>query len=61
MDVDDDSTLEDPPAARLPLLTAEEARDVVDVLAAVVAGGEVDVELARCLLANLGARIPSRD
>ncbi|WP_306317274.1 MULTISPECIES: hypothetical protein [unclassified Streptomyces] len=50
-----------PPAPRLPLLTLEEAQDVVDVLAAVVSGGDVDVDLARCLLANLGSRVPSRD
>ena len=61
MDVDDDTTAVDPPSPRLPLLSLEEAQDVVDVLAAVASGGEVDVDLARHLLANLGARVPSRE
>jgi hypothetical protein len=45
----------------LPLLTLEEAQDVVEVLAAVVEGGEVDEQLAWCLLSNLAARVPSRE
>lgn len=44
----------------LPLLTVSEAQDVVAVLAAVVAGGEVDVQLAGELLSNLAARVPSQ-
>ena len=53
--------LEDPPAVLLPVLTLDEAQDVVEVLGAVVDGGEVDEQLAFCLLSNLAARIPSRD
>ncbi|WP_167828870.1 hypothetical protein [Streptomyces sp. MZ04] len=50
----DDETL-------LPVLTLGEAQDVVEVLAAVVDGGEVDEQVAYCLLSNLAARVPSRD
>lgn len=49
----DDETL-------LPLLTLSEAQDVVEVLSAVLDGGEVDEQLAYCLLSNLAARVPSR-
>jgi hypothetical protein len=56
-----DLTAVDPPAPRLPLLSLEEAQDVVEVLAAVVAGADPDVDLARHLLSNLGSRVPSRD
>lgn len=45
----------------LPLLTLAEAQDVVEVLGAVVEGGEVDEQLAYCLLSNLAARVPSRE
>ncbi|UQT54400.1 hypothetical protein M4V62_04460 [Streptomyces durmitorensis] len=54
-------TAVDPPAALLPLLTLPEAHDVLDVLAAVVNGGEPDREVADRLLSNLAARVPSRD
>lgn len=50
-----------PPAALLPLLTVEEAQDVVEVLARVAAGEHADVDLARSLAMNLAARVPSRD
>ena len=53
--------LEDPPAVLLPVLTLEEAQDVVEVLAAVVNGSVPDVELAAEVLSNLAARIPARD
>lgn len=49
----DDETL-------LPLLTLSEAQDVVEVLGALLDGGEVDEQLAFCLLSNLAARVPSR-
>lgn len=49
------------PAALLPLLTLVEAQDVLEVLAAVVAGERADVDLARSLAMNLAARVPSRD
>lgn len=57
----DDVVLEDPPAVPLPVLTLDEARDVVEVLAAVVNGGVPDAELAAVVLSNLAARIPSAD
>ncbi|MGW0904979.1 hypothetical protein [Streptomyces sp. NPDC002853] len=53
-------TAADPPAPLLPLLTLGEAHDVLDVLAAVVSGGQADVEAAGVLLSNLAARVPSR-
>lgn len=43
------------------VLTLDEARDVVEVLAAVVNGGVPDVELAAVVLSNLASRIPSGD
>ncbi|MGW7087573.1 hypothetical protein ACWGH2_29310 [Streptomyces sp. NPDC054871] len=51
----------DPPAPLLPLLTLAEAHDVLDVLAAVASGGQLDREAADRLLSNLAARVPSRD
>ena len=51
-------TAADPPTQLLPMLTLAEAHDV---LAAVLDGGEVDEQLAYCLLSNLAARVPSRD
>lgn len=56
----DISTALDPPAPLLPVLSLDEAQDVVDVLAAVVNGGQPDVEAAGVLLSNLAARVPSR-
>lgn len=53
-------TAVDPPAPLLPLLTLAEAHDVLDVLAAVVNGGQPDVEAAGVVLSNLAARVPSR-
>ncbi|MGW6358546.1 hypothetical protein ACWFR5_26075 [Streptomyces sp. NPDC055092] len=49
------------PAPLQPLLTLGEAQDVLEVLAAVVAGERADVDLARSLAMNLAARVPSRD
>ncbi|MFH8738478.1 MULTISPECIES: hypothetical protein [unclassified Streptomyces] len=60
-DLDDDVTAFDPPAVLLPLLTVEEAPDVLEVLAAVVAGERADVDLARSLSMHLAARVPSRE
>lgn len=54
-------TAADLPAPLLPLLTLEEAHDVLHVLAAVVNGGRPDVEAAGVLLSNLAARVPSRN
>ncbi|MFE9736140.1 hypothetical protein ACFYO9_37440 [Streptomyces sp. NPDC005863] len=45
----------------LSVLTLSEAQDVMDVLAAVVAGQRVDGEMAERLLSELAARVPSRD
>ncbi|MFD9072837.1 hypothetical protein [Streptomyces lasiicapitis] len=45
----------------LPLLTLVEAQDIVEILGAVLDGGEVDEQLAYCLLSNLAARVPSRE
>lgn len=53
-------TAADLPAPLLPLLTLDEAHDVLDVLSAVVTGGRSDVEAAGALLSNLAARVPSR-
>ncbi|WP_405634218.1 hypothetical protein OHB53_08630 [Streptomyces sp. NBC_00056] len=53
--------LEDPPPPLLPLMTLEEAQDVVEMLALVSAGEPVDREWVRILARNLAARIPSRD
>lgn len=57
----DDVVHVDPPAALLPLLTVEEAQDVVEILAAVVDGVRADERLAYSLLMNLAARVPSRE
>ncbi|WP_158708812.1 hypothetical protein [Streptomyces sp. NRRL S-920] len=43
---------------RLPLLTLDEAHDVIDVLARGAATGDVEAER---LLCELAARVPSRD
>ncbi|MFJ9037941.1 hypothetical protein ACIRF8_15280 [Streptomyces sp. NPDC102406] len=59
MDVDDDRTALDPPAPLLPLLTLEEAQDVLGILAVVSDGGHPDREAAAWLLSNLAARVPS--
>ncbi|MER5951230.1 hypothetical protein ABT127_34875 [Streptomyces sp. NPDC001904] len=45
----------------LPLLSLEEAQAALSVLAAVVNGDEPDFQTARWLLANLAARVPSRE
>lgn len=60
MDVGDDTTAEDPPAELLPVLTFGEVHDLMDLLADVRNRSEPDAELARYLLANLAARVPSR-
>jgi hypothetical protein len=59
--VDDIPLAEDPPSPLLPLLSLDEAQETLSVLAAVVHGGQPDVEAARWLLSNLAARVPSRD
>lgn len=53
-------TAVDPPAPLLPVLSLGEAQDVLDVLAAVVSGGQPDREAVDRLLSNLAARVPSR-
>lgn len=55
-----DVTAEDPPSPLLPLLTLEDAQDLMLFLAAVLGGGEVDNGFARYLLSNLAGRVPSR-
>ncbi|WP_428956171.1 hypothetical protein [Streptomyces sp. cg35] len=52
---------EDPPSPLLPLLTLEDAQDLMLLLAAVLDGGEVDEGFARYLLRNLAGRVPSAD
>ncbi|MDR3084298.1 MAG: hypothetical protein LBV60_25860 [Streptomyces sp.] len=58
--MDEDETLH-APLPLLPLLTLEEAHDVLGVLAAVAVGGVPDRETARYVLMNLAARVPARD
>ncbi|MFB6680181.1 hypothetical protein ACFCWG_48935 [Streptomyces sp. NPDC056390] len=61
LDQPGDFAVPDPPAALLPLLTVEEAQDVLEILAAVANDAPADADLARTLLMNLAARVPSRD
>lgn len=61
MDVDDDATAPDLPAPLLPVLSLPEAHDLLGVLADVAAGRRPDAVLARSLLMNLAARVPSRE
>ncbi|MGW5736984.1 MULTISPECIES: hypothetical protein [Streptomyces] len=61
MNLDDDTTAEDPPAELLPVLTLDEAHQLLPLLAAVRDGAEPDREYAEYLLANLAARVPSCD
>lgn len=61
LDQPGDFAMPEPPAPLLPLVTLEEAQDVVAVLAAVVNGSNPDLDLARTLLSNLAARVPSAD
>ncbi|MFF2502159.1 hypothetical protein ACFVTY_02000 [Streptomyces sp. NPDC058067] len=56
-----DEMMTDPPAPLLPLVTLEEAQDMVEVLAQAAAGEPVDRDWARSLAMNLAARVPSRD
>lgn len=60
MNVDDDSTAEDPPAELLPVLTLHEAQELMTLLSAVMEDGKPDTEFADVLLSNLAARVPSR-
>ncbi|MFI9781676.1 hypothetical protein ACIHCV_45030 [Streptomyces sp. NPDC051956] len=61
LDCSTDFTAPEAPAALLPLLTVEEAQDVLEILPAVVPDAPADAHLARTLLMNLAARVPSRD
>jgi hypothetical protein len=61
VDLDDNTTAEDPPAELLPVLTLGEAHQLLVLLAAVRDGGKPDREYAEYLLANLAARVPSHD
>lgn len=61
LDEPGDFAMPEPPATLLPLLTLEEAQDVVEILAAVVDGVRADERLAYSLLMNLAARVPSQD
>lgn len=61
MDVDDDATAPDLPSPLLRLLSLPEAHDLLGVLTDVAAGRRPDAVLARRLLMNLAARVPSRD
>ncbi|MGX1676456.1 hypothetical protein [Streptomyces sp. NPDC055400] len=59
MDDFDDPTVVDPPAPLLPLVTLEEAQDVVEVLALVAASEPVVRDWARSLAMHLAARVQS--
>jgi hypothetical protein len=61
IDVDCDETAPGPPAPLLPLLSLDEAQELLPLLAAVRDGGRPDREAAGWLLGNLAARLPSRD
>lgn len=61
MNLDDDTTTEDPPATLLPVLTLDEAHQLLPLLASVRDGAEPDRETADYLLTNLAARVPSQD
>ena len=61
MTPDDDTTAEDPPAELLPVLTLDEAHELIGLLADVRDGHEADADVARYLLGNLAARVPSRE
>ncbi|WP_328632035.1 hypothetical protein [Streptomyces sp. NBC_00356] len=61
IDVDCDETTVGQPAARLPLLTLEEAQEMLGILSAVLEDGKPDKETARWLLGNLAARVPSEE
>jgi hypothetical protein len=55
----DDTTAEDPPAELLPVLTLDEAHELLRLLADVRDGAAPDQESAGVLLSNLAARVPS--
>jgi hypothetical protein len=61
VNLDDDTTAEDPPAGLLPVLTLDDVHELMGLLADVRDDRETDAELARYLLANLAGRVPSRD
>ncbi|MCX5083806.1 hypothetical protein [Streptomyces sp. NBC_00401] len=61
LDCSTDFAVPEPPAALLPLLTVGEAQDVLEILAAVANHTPANADLARTLLMNLAARVPSRD
>lgn len=48
-----------PPAPLLPVFNLDDAHDLLGLLADVRDGHEADAELARYLLGNLAARVPS--
>jgi hypothetical protein len=61
VDLDDDVTfVPPPPAPLLPMLDLDDAHELMGLLADVRDGHEPDAELARYLLGNLAARVPSR-
>jgi hypothetical protein len=60
MNVDDDRTTDAPEPPLLRLLSLPEAHGVLEVLADAAAGRRPDAVLARSLLMNLAARVPSR-
>ncbi|WP_372352655.1 hypothetical protein [Streptomyces sp. KL116D] len=61
MDLDDDTTAEDPPAKLLPVLTLDDVHQLMELLADVRDSREADPEVARYLLGNLAARVSSRE
>ncbi|MGD6742988.1 hypothetical protein ACOKM3_14220 [Streptomyces sp. BH106] len=61
MNLDDDATAEGPPAVLLPVLALDDAHELMGLLADVRDGRTPDAELARYLLGNLSARVPSRE
>ncbi|MFC9669943.1 hypothetical protein [Streptomyces sp. NPDC056949] len=60
LDCSTDFAVPEPPAPVLPLLTVGEAHDVLEILAAVANDAPADADLARTLLMNLAALVPSR-
>ncbi|MET8475404.1 hypothetical protein ABZY90_19690 [Streptomyces sp. NPDC006422] len=61
MTADVDAILTPWPSQLLPVLTLDDTHELMDLLADVRAGREPDREFAACLLANIAARVPSRE
>jgi hypothetical protein len=62
VNLDDDITAAPaPPAELLPVLTLDDVHELMDLLADVRDGHAPDAELARYLLGNIAARVPSAE